>query len=291
MKALAPSELFKYDYRVELFLNKYRSGEPFELLDGSLVTFEYDVDTDKLIQDRMTKKLSFRSADGSIYRFSNIAKNAEFGGGSNNLDRENQQIEKLSEQIKSLGAVSLEFKNTAYKVVDCVSTDGTPKSDFHFISENGDPCVWVSHKHGTDAYHFQQWGGVSARREPEIHYHPEVQSFITDLSTEYPDGLTNKTTVYRKIQDPQLKMMSVYGNEYSSGIYGEQNVSYVAQGDVTIKDSKLVAHRVHENGDELKNSFDPILAAVYKGDRSDCGIKNTRLGIIPHGSRPLTKEI
>lgn len=289
MKALYPAELIKYDWRLELFLKKYENGEPFTLLDGSFITFTFDESTYNSIQSKNLTKLTFESG-GNTYRFSNIAKTEEFGGGSNNLTRENTQIEKLSERIKSLGSIDVQFKDVTYSVVDCVSTDGTPKSDFHFISENGDPCLWVSHKHGTDATHFQQWGGMSQRREPDVHAHEEVQAFIEDVKTKYPEGLPNKTSLFRRIKDPQLQMMSVYGNGYGSD-YGEQNVNFVVQGDVEIKDTNVCAYRMHTNGEELKYSFEPVLSAVFKGDRSDAGIKNTRLGIIPLGSRTMTAKV
>ncbi|AGR48097.1 hypothetical protein PHIM7_361 [Sinorhizobium phage phiM7] len=274
---------------MELFLRKYESGEPFELMDGSRVTFTFDESVYNSIQEQ-NFKVTFE-CDGKQYRFSNIAKNEEFGGGDCNLARENTQIEKLSERIKSLGAVDIQFRDVTYTVVDCVSTPGTPKADFHFISENGDDCLWTSHKHGTDATHFQQWGGMSQRREPEVHAHEEVQSFIEDVKSKYPEGLPNKTSLFRRIKSPELKLMSAYGNAYGSGDYGPQNVTLVCQGDVKIENSKICAYRLHENGDELKYSFEPVLSAVYKGDRNDSGIPNTRLGIIPLGSRTMTSKI
>lgn len=290
LKALYPQELFKYDYRLELFLKKYENEEPFQMLDGSFVSFTFNPEVYDTLKAKSKTKVIFES-QGQTYRLSHFAKNEEFGGGSNNLTRENNEIDQLSERIKALGSINIDFKGATHTVVDCISTSGTPKSDFHFISENGDPCVWVSHKHGTDATHFQQWGGVSARREPEVHAHEEVQSFIHDIQTKFPEGLTNKQSIFRRIKDPGLKMMSVYGNEYSTGIYGEQNVNYVVQGNVEIENSKIRAHKVHENGDELKYSFEPVLSAIYKGDRSDVGITNARLGIVPLGSRTMTSKI
>jgi hypothetical protein len=290
MKALYPQELYKYDWRTELFLKKYEAGEPFELLDGSFVTFTFDIETYNSIQNRSTDRITFES-EGNTYTLSKIAKTLEFGGGSNNLTRENNQIDALSEMIKSIGSISIECKGASYTVVDCVSTSGTPKSDFHFITENGDECLWTSHKHGNDATHFQQWGGISERREPKVHAHEEVQEFIHDVQVKYPEGLPKKTSIFRRIKDPGLQMMSVYGNEYSTGIYGEQNVSFVVQGDIMIEDKKVRAHQVHENGDNLKYSFEPVLSAIFKGDRADGNIPNTRLGIIPLGSRTMTRTI
>jgi hypothetical protein len=42
---------------------------------------------------------------------------------------------------------------------------------------------------------------------------------------------------------------------------------------------------VHYNGDAIIGDFEPVLMAIHKGDRSDAGIKKTRIVISPIGGR------
>ena len=44
---LSPPELYKYDWRVEAFIENLRAGTPFRLLDGTDVVIDY---TDELLQ-------------------------------------------------------------------------------------------------------------------------------------------------------------------------------------------------------------------------------------------------
>ena len=82
MQNLAGKELYKYDWRVELFLKKLTKGEPFELVDGKKVVFIKSKDViDAIKNHKPTTGLKLHDKDGNIYTFTNIAKNAEFGGG------------------------------------------------------------------------------------------------------------------------------------------------------------------------------------------------------------------
>ena len=149
--------------------------------------------------------------------------------------------------------------------------------------------IWISHKDGSRAKDFQQWGGISERKEPKIFNHKETQKFIEDLKRVYPDGLPPATTLFRHIKDEKLKMWSVYGNEYGSKM-GEQNVTVLLQGPVSLKKSGrnylLDSNHVHFNGDSVDgDGYDPVLMAIFKGDRSDAGVKGTRIDISPVGGR------
>ena len=87
---------------------------------------------------------------------------------------------------------------------DVFSTPGTPKSDFHLVDINGNEIVWISHKDGKTAKDFQQWGGISQAKEPSVYSNEEVQTFVKDLKTAYPNGLPRETTLFRKIKNKQL---------------------------------------------------------------------------------------
>ena len=297
---LGASELYKYEKRVDLFLKKYKAEEPFQLVDGGEVVLKYDTNTEKAIKDKDNpSKIVFTSKEGNkTFKLTNLRKTSEFGGGvdrtrveKNELDSLNQQIEIIKEDEGS-DTINLKVDDYVYEVAKAEKTPGTPKSDFHLLDNKGKEVVWISHKDGTKASDFQQWGGISKKVEPVLYAYEEVQDFVADLKKKYSDGLPPATTLYRKIVKSELKMKSIYGNQYGDAL-GRQNVSIVMQGPVKLvkrgKNYELSANHVHLNGDDIEGSYEPVLMAVYKGDRSNEGLKGTRLSISPFGSRKGTE--
>jgi hypothetical protein len=305
MTPMTAKEWLKYDWRVEVFLRKFKEKEPFELRNGQKVVFQYNKDIYDTMVSRDARKINaitlFSAGRGQSYKVSDIGKNKEFGGkgAGAGTAKEDRELESLINQIDKAKAeigkstVPLQIGNKVFEVFTAVSTPGTPKSDFHLVDVNGKEVVWVSHKDGKTEKDFQQWGGISARSEPKIAAHPEAQTFISDLKKTYPDGLPRATSLYRKIKDEKLKMLSVYGNEYG-GQQSRQNVSVVMQGPVRLKRSGkyyvLDSNHVHYNGEPMVGPYEPVLAAIFKGDRSDAGVKGTRIVIMPIGGRKMTGD-
>lgn len=305
MSPMTPKEWLKYDWRIEVFLKKFKEKQPFQLTNGSSIKFVYNKDIEKAVASRHSKAISdvrLTGADGKTYRMSNIGKSKEFGGrgAGSGTAKEDMELKSLNQQLNDIKAqiasatVPIKIGNKVHNVFQVVSTPGVPKSDFHLVDENGKELVWISHKDGKSAKDFQQWGGISSRKEPEIFKHPEVQQFVNDLKDAYPEGLPRATTLYRKIKDKRLKMMSVYGNRYGKPL-GQQNVSIMLQGPVKLKKSGTSyvfdSNHVHLNGEEMVGDFEPVLTAIYKGDRSDAGVKGTRIVIMPIKGRKMTGEI
>jgi len=304
MTPMTPKEWLKYDWRIEVFLKKYKDKQPFELRNGQKVVFNYDKSMYDAMASRDQKRISniiLTGTNKNTYKASDIGKNKEFGGKGSGAGtaKEDMELESLIKQIDAAKAelgsptVPIKVKSTTYRVFTAVSTPGTPKSDFHLVDIDGKEVVWISHKDGRTAKDFQQWGGISQRSEPKIFAHPEVQIFVDDLKRKYPNGLPRATTLYRKIKDIKLKMLSVYGNEYGTRL-SRQNVSVMLQGPVRLKKNgiyyELDSNHVHYNGDPMTGEYEPVLTAIYKGDRSDAGVKGTRIVIMPIGGRKMTGE-
>ena len=312
MASLSPKELLKYDWRVEVFLRKYKSKDKkertFDLVNNKKLCFIYDPDVAKVVSRKnqvQLRTVRLLGEDGNEYKLSDLEKSAEFGGkgaGSGTL-KEDIELQRLIKQLNDIrkkqktGTVPIEVggkTGKTFNVADAITTPGTPKSDFHLVDDNGTEVVWISHKDGRTARDFQQWGGISKTREPTIFSHPETQSFINDLKKTYPDGLPRRTTLYRKIKDDKLKNFSVYGNQYGNE-EGRQNVSILIQGPVKLQKSgnvyKFVSNHVHYNGEKMTGEFEPVLTAIYKGDRNDGGVKGTRIVIMPIAGRKMTGEI
>ena len=88
--------------------------------------------------------------------------------------------------------------------------------------------------------------------------------------------------------------MAVYGNEFG-GELSRQNTSLMLQGAVVLKKEgsyyKITAHHTHLNGEEMTGGYEPVFMAIYKGDRSDMGIKGARVVIAPIGCRKITDMV
>lgn len=305
MAQLSASELRKYDWRPEIFIKKLQEKSPFEIKGGKKVILVPPKDVEKILRTGSAKDLNdLRIGDtkGNIYKLSDFVKNKDFGGKGEGAGtaKEDMALKSLKEQIDKakvqIGQATIPIKigNKIYQVYDAVSTPGTPKSDFHLIDKEGNEIVWISHKDGKTERDFQQWGGMSRNKEPKIFAHPEVQQFIEDIKKLYPNGLPNATTLARKIKDNKLKLMSVYGNEYGRN-YSRQNTTLMLQGSVKLEKKGSVyaisAFHTHLNGDDMTGGYEPVFMAIYKGDRSDFGIRGTRVVIAPAGCRKVTSTI
>jgi hypothetical protein len=171
-----------------------------------------------------------------------------------------------------------------------------PKSDFSFVDTKGKAVGFISHKDGTSPKGFQQWSGTSQQNANEIYKHKETQDFIKTLKGMFPDGMPNATTVGRKINSPKLKKMAVYGQDVGAPRTGINNVDVLLQGTVKLKrtgSSYEVTSSIHtkSNGQPISGLYEPILLAVYKGDRSDHGIKGARITINPLGGRTVKEYV
>jgi hypothetical protein len=294
MANLAGKEIYKYAFRVEVFLKKYTSHDPFTLVNGKKVTFVVNNNVvNALKNSQPTTKLELLDTKGDVYKFKDLQKTDEFGGkgAGGSTIKEDRELASLRKQIADIkvkeasSTVSIKVGRTIYEVEDAESTPGSPKSDFHLLDKNGKECVWISHKDGKGPRDFQQWGGISNRKEPKVFNHPETQQFIEDLKKIYPDGLPRATSLHRKIKDNKLKMIAVYGNEYGRAM-SRQNTSILIQGPVELvkKSNYYVfkSNHIHYNGDSVDaDGFEPVFMAIYKGDRSDAGVKGTRIVIMP----------
>ncbi len=308
MANLSAAELLKpgREYRAAVIARKLFEKEPFELANGSKVVFTVDEKVINILGKKQLNSielnaLRFYDAKGNHYKLSDIKKNSDFGGKSDRagIAKEDEALKELNKQLtdikktNGIGSVPIIIKNKIYQIDYGESTPGTPKSDFHLVDITGKEVIWISHKDGKTAKDFQQWGGISQRAEPLVFNHPETQKFAKDLLAQYPQGLPPATTLFRKIKDNKLKYLSIYGNQYG-GALGRQNVSMLLQGPIEVikKGSVYIlkSNNIHYNGESVDdNGFDPAFMAIYKGDRSDAGIKGTRIVIAPIGGRKGTE--
>lgn len=299
---MPPKELYKYDFRAEVFLRKYKAKEKFTLTTGAKVTFVPNKAIIAAVEARdpePLKSIGLIDTAGNHYTFGKLEKTKEFGGkgAGSGTTKEDIELSSLQKQINDLkvelgrATVPMKVGTKTYQVAGAASTAGTPKSDFHLIDDDGNEIVWISHKDGSKANDFQQWGGMT---EASIASQVEIKKFIADLIKEFDGAIPRATTVARKIKSTKLKNMSVYGVEYGR-MLGQQNVSILIQGPVKIIKSgrvyKFDSNHIHFNGDRITGDFVPVMMAVYKGDRSQFGLKGARFTIQPLGSRKITRMV
>ena len=304
MANLSATELLKYDWRVEVFLKKYKDSDLFETTTEK-VKLVYDDDNAEILKKRVKQELSkliFRDAKNKEYKLTSFVKTKEFGGkgAGSGVRIENIELTSLVKQIdeikKKTAKADVPFRvgRKTYNVFTAVSTPGTPKSDLHLIDQNNREIVWISHKDGSRPTDIQQWGGMTERAEPKIFAQTETQNFIKDVRSKFGIIMPRATTVARKISSSLLKKMSVYGNQFGQAL-GRQNVSILLQGPIKVKKVgnfyELDANNVHLNGDKITGGFEPVLMAIYKGDRSNFGIRGARFAIQPLESRKVTEFI
>ena len=72
------------EFRLELFLRKYKSNDPFELTDGNRVILKYNAEIEKSLKSKDSKlanKVGLETIDGDKIPFGKLSKTKEFGGG------------------------------------------------------------------------------------------------------------------------------------------------------------------------------------------------------------------
>ena len=70
-------------YRADLFIKKYKSGEPFETTKGDSIVLQYDPAIEKAVRTGDKKGLpKLKTLDGEVIAFGLLKKTQEFGGGT-----------------------------------------------------------------------------------------------------------------------------------------------------------------------------------------------------------------
>lgn len=216
------------------------------------------------------------------------------GSGVGGTAKEDAQLASLQKQIQdvldkeNLMELPLKVGNKIYQVAGAATTPGTPKSDFHLLNLKGDEVVWISHKDGTRATHFQQWSGMSERADRKVAEHPESKAFVQSVKDEVGNVMPRATTLSRLIKDKRLVGLAVYGSDYGSK-FGRQNVTVLLQGPVKLTKVgdhyELQSNHTLMNGDAVTGDYAPAFMAIYKGDRSNYNVKGARFAVQPKASR------
>ena len=308
MVALSPAELAKRN-NFTLFVNRIKTNGYFTINEGNgqrvqiTQKFAYQLnslaDLEKFKDNRNSVILPTGSTGSSSIRLSQLYKDNLFKTRTGNPKaKEEEQIKLVREQLEKIKEkigsdfIKLRVGSNTYEVTEVEKTPGfpEPKSDMNFIGRNGVRLGFCSLKDGVTAASIQQWGGTSVRFEPIIAAHPEVQAFVKTAKEMFPTEIPQGTTVARKISNQKLRMQGIYGSGYG-GSFGANNVNVLLQGTVRINSVSSTEYEItgsamtHSNGSTLPPEYQPVLMAIYKGDRSDYGIKNARINLYSKSGR------
>lgn len=255
---------------------------------------------------------------------SSIVKTTAFGGlgpGRNRLDKENQMIAKLHNEIvaaidaeataspgKHIDGIRIKIGSNYHIVSGVVKvSDPAAKADAALIGPAGGPrghdgkvkqeeIAWLSLKDGVDARSFQQWSGASESAARPIAEHPEVVSFIKTLKEKVGDTFPQSLTLYRDIKDQELKNMAIYGVEWNGSKASINNVDAILQGNPTLVKLVKTGHHYEIRGGHFiynpkriaGGPLEPVLMVRYSSDRNNFGIHGARVMIAPRGGRKAT---
>lgn len=291
-----------------IFAKRIAIGQGFYIVNSDKLVILHTNILDNLvsIEDLNKYKISssivLPTANGEVVKLSSLYKDSEFASRTqNSTARQDEEIFNLSlimdtikEQTKK-DYVTIKIVNNIYNVKSIKILGDKSKADFCFMDLDNKRVGFVSHKYGTSPRDFQQWSGTSKRFQHKIADHPETISFVSDLKELFKDGCPKASTVARKIIDPELKKVAVFGNEFGLK-FSKDNVEAVMQGKLALEPSGEAfilsgSHYTIPNGELPLYGYDPVFMAVHKKDRADHWISNCRVTINPIGSRKIKQFI
>lgn len=139
---LAPAELYKYQWRVDLFVDKIKKGDPLTLVKGGDVVLTH---TPEVLSDIISKtrpgKIVLTGADGNTYKLSDFAKTPEFGGGGGT--GAGSKLTKMTESAQAVFAQARWMGPSEYSPEDIATAYKLANVDEGLIAiQNELPEVW-----------------------------------------------------------------------------------------------------------------------------------------------------
>lgn len=293
--------------RATTLIQKIQDGDPFLLFkdNSKTVTLKKgeELDAYKKALDAGDKKtmnvIRFKASDGAEYTIKDLAKTPEFGGKGSGSGTRGEDAA-LSDLKKKFMAV-LDKENVPFlyikigkkveKVGGLESTPGVPKSDFHMVDPEGNEVFWISHKLGSKANDFQQYGGM-----PELKFtnSKDMLKFVDDVKQEIKkltggEALPPKTAFARKVTDKKIIMMTLFGKEYKNSPDSRQNIDVLYQGPMNLKRlgerKGIPIYTITSNHTELhgtmpRGEYEPYYYVRPEQAKNQFGIRAARFFIV-----------
>lgn len=305
---LKHTDLTKDPSRASLFVMKIKNGEEFAMAKGNPIKIDKS-EVDEVDAGMKTKGFNkkLRTTTGSYVSYpKDFLKTGEFGGKGkgSGVAAENAALKiatnNLNKVLTKEAQPSVKLK-VGKRIVDCAGIISTPnpggrdpKSDFAIVDVKGNMVAHISHKAGSTAKDFQQYGGVT-----DLKGDKEIESFMKDLIKLHPEGLKSGDTYYRKVKSKSLIQKSVYGINAGSKKVDVNNVDEFHQGNMKFVKKggiyQIISTHKGIIGQNPKGPYEAILVARYnkrKGTYGSLVLQNSRIGIFPMAKiTKNTKEI
>jgi hypothetical protein len=315
---LARSQLKKYESRVRKFVQDILTQTPFETVDGGVINVtslvdgntEFNLQSDEqemfdsILSNQGTLLVKGNIDDKDVTLNSNKLKKTARYGGKGARSGTKQEDAALADAIFGLNklndgkAVNISFNGVIYKdIVTATTVSKTPKADFTFDDSEGNQKIFLSHKAGSTAKHFQQYGGITDTQDD-----PEVKDFIASVkkALQDPTQMEGGKGFKRKVNSPELIRKIVYGLDFQpKKDYGLNNVQGLLQGPLkfTKVDEEgdptynLSSNHTILNPDLPEGDYEAYFYATMRRNRNQFGIKDVRFGIYTKVFRPNSLEI
>lgn len=146
------------------------------------------------------------------------------------LNKINTELYKLGDHLP----VKLKLAGKTYNdFIGFIPGKTGSHADFVGIDKECKEVCYISHKQGSNASNFQQYSGITSRAG-RIADHEEVVNFKDEITEAKQESDFNQMAYYRPIEDPNLKGMAVFGEDYELSEEGMNSVTFFCQGDVTL---------------------------------------------------------
>ena len=224
---------------------------------------------------------------GLLFKFSKLDKTYKLNSPSPTERGELDLLKQINSYIvKQGGPITVQVGKFKFiNVYGANKIEGTPKADIALVcydekSEKFYNDCYISHKMGRDASGFQQYSGITNKADGakagSISKDKNVVDFLKDLTVVHKNIVEKKMRYYRVIKDAKLIGKSIYGPEFGSKIYGEDNIHLIGQGDAVLNKSGT-AHtlkfstsmNLNPDVSEFKtNDYTAIIGARYTSGRN-----------------------
>jgi len=217
----------------------------------------------------------------------------------------NSQVEQVAGANGGRG-LDMKIGNTVFEnVIGVNKVAGTGKADLVFIALQNRQLVevcWASHKKGSAAKDFGQWGGMTELYNTDA----TVKEFVDHCKDIVGVGkffdftkFSKGATIGMRIDGSQyanLRKYAVYGPQHT-GTFGKEKCNVVLQGDPTITYGRshstlsMSGHLVNYPT-EMTGPYEPVLMCIKKAStenilagkgRADFGVQGARFSIFPYG--------